>query len=63
VEFKVYEKVANVIIASPGKIRIPQIDRAIAQEEDISASGGLPIEARSLAERESEIAPGRTIRR
>jgi len=63
VEFKVYEKVADVIIASPGKIRMPPRDRAIAQEEDISASGGLPTEARSIAEEESDTALGRTIRR
>ena len=72
VEFQVYEKVADVIIASPDRIRIPPVDRTLGWREDISVPGNLPSdeqspegasEARRIAEGESEITAGRTIRR
>ncbi len=71
-EFKIYEKVADVIIASPDSIRIPPMDRTTGQRKDIPSPGNLPSaeqspggtrEARSITEGESEIAPRRTIRR
>lgn len=72
VEFQVYEKVADVIIAAPGKIRIPPIDGVTSREEGLSPPENLVTSEQNLGRasregittaREAEIPPRRTIRR
>jgi TonB family protein len=71
VEFQVYEKVADVIIASPGRIWIPSTTQLASQREGVSnevvaradQSRSAATETRSTIEGESEIPSRRTIRR
>ena len=70
-EFQVFEKVTDVIIVPPGRIKLPAIDRALALGEDISIPGSLPSEqspgaesdAENTVQDKSEIADRRIIRR
>jgi len=71
VEFRVYEKVTDVIIASPGEIRIPTTNRLPSHREDASLenisgadqSPGGASDAGSTAEAASDVGLERSIRR
>jgi TonB family protein len=68
VEFQVYEKVTDVIIASPSRIRIPSSFLPLTQREDVASEDVFKADpnrapasaARGTAEGESEFSPRRT---